>query len=124
MTAVDAPTYLRHTQTGPTNCMATAVACVLNLPAEEVPDFYGYGDGDKQREAVSAWAATRGLVAHHEVVFHPHVPARLCVAQGYTPGFQPHAAVAHGGEVVWDPSPTRAGLALVTDVTWFEEEDR
>jgi hypothetical protein len=31
--------------------------------------------------------------------------------------------VGYGGEIVWDPHPSRAGLLAVEGVYWFEEWD-
>lgn len=99
------------------NCMQAAVASVLNLPLEAVPHFSQFVWWP---QAIELWARGRGLSSHWHTI--EEIPDRLCVVGGKSPRGAKggHVVVAHRGEIVWDPHPSRDGLTSVEDCVWFE----
>jgi hypothetical protein len=97
------------------NCMQAAVASILGLQLDDVPDFF-----NEHQEAPDGWHAfydfmeSKGYWAYEyytkkDYQFHPDVyyldgdSARGCR----------HACVYRGGELVHDPHPSNAGLLNV-----------
>lgn len=132
-----------HTQTSlePGNCFQTAVACLLDVEPEEVPDQLvndakrvTHPDGSATWEgphyvtALNAYLRTHHGLAYMEV----HYPIELFThaVQLREPGYHlmtgrtvrspvnnsRHVVVGRFGELVWDPHPSRAGL--IEDVNY------
>ena len=100
------------------NCLAAAVASVLGLTLEEVPEFEEMSRGRYFVELIS-FAATTG----RRLVYHPetHPPRGLSIGTVSSPRFpsEAHAVVCLDGEVVHDPHPTRASLK--PEQIWYYE---
>jgi hypothetical protein len=123
------------------NCWQTAVACILELPAEELPDqssIERYGEDERKRlggnwPPVLSWllyqnVLNRYLMLHHSLIYgeiaHWLTPALQVRAFGglhllegptvRTPesGIE-HVIVGRRGEPVWDPHPSRACLTKI-----------
>jgi hypothetical protein len=99
----------------PGNCLQAAVASVLALPLDAVPNFATFLWWP---QAMKFWARGRMLVVRNEQT--ATIPERLCVVGGKSPRGVDHACVAEAGRIVWDPHPSRAGLVSVDEVWWFE----
>jgi hypothetical protein len=92
------------------DCLSACVATILDLPLSAVPVFARPGQNWGQMvDLLNAWLAPRGLVA----VLSLSPPAGLGIAKGPSPRFVGggHCVVVRDGVLVWDPHPSRAGLA-------------
>lgn len=96
------------------NCLQAAVASVLNLPLDAVPHFVLF---TWWPAALELWARGRGLLTVVEQT--DMIPDRLCIVGGKSPREGDHAVVGQHGRIVWDPHPSRTGLASIRDVTYF-----
>ena len=99
------------------DAMRAAVASVLDLPIEAVPNF---ADAREQWwEALVAWATTRDLVLDSGP--EGEIPAGAhAVATGEGPRGHRHAVVWADGTMAHDPHPDRTGLAAPPDrFYWF-----
>lgn len=106
------------TEPGRGNCLAAAIACILEVPVESIPDL----DCGRNHDALEAFLGMRGLVpvwihaaelAKRWVGYHPE----FCVLIGDSPrrtGVR-HAVVGkpdgYGYSIVHDPHPEGGGLA-------------
>lgn len=113
---------LTQTNTEPGNCWQTAVACVLEVPLEDLPDQVGIeASGERYWNFLGAY-----LEAHHGMMYtevpdyqHPALrPVGYHLMVGPTERTTPdhdvhHVVVGFQGEVRWDPHPSRAGLVRV-----------
>lgn len=118
-------TPFTQSNTDPGNCWQTGMACLLDVPAETLPDQVAIETaGSSYNNALLAY-----LERHHGLTF-----ARIPVWQ--LPGLRllgfhlmvgptvrttearpvQHVIVGHEGEGVWDPHPSRAGLTSVVNV--------
>lgn len=100
------------------NCLAAAIASVLGLTLDEVPEFEEMSGGEYFVELV-AFPATLGK----RLVYHPrtHPPKGLSVGTVNSPRFpdERHAIVCLDGKVVHDPHPTRASIN--PEIIWYYE---
>ena len=101
------------------DCWRACIAGLLGLPIEEVPHFV------RDFEEPDWWEATRRFVRDHSPGdqidwYDPTFPAYIgdgwpvVILSGPSPrGDWMHSVLADSltGEVVWDPHPSRAGLA-------------
>lgn len=92
----------------PGNCLQAAVAAALGLAIEEVPHLGQFVWWDT---ALKLWLRGRGLDARQVRV--PPIPEQRCIVTGKSPRGVYHAVVGQGGQVAWDPHPTRKGLTEV-----------
>ncbi|UAK38431.1 hypothetical protein K8O93_01100 [Gordonia bronchialis] len=105
-----------HSETQSGDCWRTALACLLDLPRDEVPHVIDHEDW---------WERSRAFVAEHtdmqllnvEPVFpiylDPENAPQHVIGVGKSPrGDFNHCVVvdAISGELAWDPHPSRAGL--------------
>lgn len=100
------------------NCMQAAVASMLSLPMEAVPHFVSF----------TWWPAAlklylRGLDLDSRRIAAPPIPEERALLLGVSPRGYQHAVVSEGGEIVWDPHPSRDGLAEVTSAVIFDRWD-
>lgn len=102
------------------NCAQAAVASVLGVPLEAVPDFTGGSLADDVQSDRDFWTrfddyfAERGLVAHR---LHGNVGLQaLHLAAGPSERGVSHMVVRRGFDVVHDPHPSRAGLVDIEHV--------
>jgi hypothetical protein len=95
------------------NCFATALACILELPVEEVPNFC---ETDDWRLRVDAWLAQFGLfymdIELKDGLTAPEVfaAAGYHVISGDGPRGCRHSVVGRAGCFVHDPHPSGEGL--------------
>jgi len=95
------------------NCFSTAIACILDLPVEEVPHFCL---SDDWRGITNVWLKDYGLFyldvgvpadmrAEHIFEF-----AGYHVISGQGPRGYRHSVVGRAGKIVHDPHPSGDGL--------------
>lgn len=130
---------LTQSNVDPGNCWQTAVACVLEVPAEQLPDQVEVeSEGDRYWNVLQAY-----LEAHHGLMYtevpeyqHPalrplgfHTMIGPTVRTTETRPIH-HVVVGFQGEPVWDPHPSRAGLVraekwgVLTPLTGVAKEQR
>lgn len=99
------------------NCTEAAVASILGLPIEDVPDFRADG-----AEATVFWEAFKTFLNRmgYEVLLRPGncVPDCLYLADGPAKRGVNHMVIMRAGKLVWDPHPDRTGLNSVAN-TWL-----
>ena len=111
----------------PGDCMRAAVASIFELPLHTVPHFVDTGPRRPGNErlwlyAWHGWALQHGCIIYHLNVFraeHLSVPGYSLLggpSPRATPG-QPlrHVCVGWQGQIVWDPHPSRDGLAATDE---------
>jgi hypothetical protein len=115
----------RQTQSklAPGNCWQTAVACVLGVSADELPDQV-----EIEREDRSYWNLLNAyLKKHHGSIYSELYDWQFSAIEIRDPGLHImvgptvrtpdkgtfHAIVGRRGEPFWDPHPSRAGLTKV-----------
>ena len=90
------------------NCLQAAVASALGMKLDAVPRF---GAFTWWEPAARLWL--RGHWLDWRTV--PGIPAGRSIVVGSTVrATGSHAVVGEGGEIVWDPHPSRAGLTEVS----------
>lgn len=106
-------------------CVRAAYAALLDLPIAQVPRFdpASLAIGEEQRDKERKWLATLGLrlievsmskdLAPIPGEVLELVPPVLTLLSGISPRGFGHRCVGTGGEVLWDPHPSRAGLTQV-----------
>lgn len=96
------------------NCQQAAVASILGLPLDAVPNFIeataGQGSAAFWR-AIDTFFEARGYMLWE---MGNRMPDCLYMASGPSPRGVSHAVVMRGGRLVHDPHPSRAGLLEVT----------
>lgn len=105
------------------DCFRCCIASLLSLPASEVPHFCDYDwndpDGGKWFRHLNEWLKPKGL-CYVELAIPPNGLwdwdewasagfSPYYVMSGQSPRAR-HSVVAHKGEVVHDPHPSRVGL--------------
>jgi hypothetical protein len=100
------------------NCLQAAVASFFGWPLDAVPHFSQFLWWDT---ALELWA--RGLGYTVRTMQTTEIPEGRCILGGKSPRGVAHVVVAQGGEIVWDPHPSRGGLVSITDAMWFEESE-
>lgn len=132
--------YARQTQFGIAgNCWQAAIASLLDLPIEDVPDFVHVryppekNDGftpDEQGcnpyhwQDLLAWLKDRGLqivVIDSRQLRHV-TPRGVYLASGPGPRGLDHTVLMHETVMVHDPHPSDAGILEVTECAWIERE--
>lgn len=120
MTPVDQQCAHRPDQGLQGDCQRAVIASLLDLPLEAVPHFAQEAAGDSSRY----WERLQQFCRAHGYVYLT-VPARFGggiygdegdvhhIISGPSPrdSAVSHAVVGRNGEVVFDPHPSRAGLA-------------
>lgn len=112
------------------DCYRTALSCLLELPAEEVPHFYEDAVSDEADDKwdfnkaipawITAWLAERGLLRIMTTISGdlPTVLHYCSMMAGGSPyllsgvsstGIS-HVIVAQGSKMIWDPSPRNVGV--------------
>jgi hypothetical protein len=89
------------------NCLQASVASALGLDLDAVAHFAAFAWWEP---ALRLWLRGRGL-DWRQVGGVP--PGRSIVIGPTARGTGDHAVVGDGGEIAWDPHPSRAGLARV-----------
>lgn len=111
---------------GKGNCFATCIACILDLPVSEVPNFcgdYWTDDGEWFRQA-NKWLAQHGLryieFSFGDWLSHDHgLPDCHVIVSGPGPRGCDHSTVWLGGNLAHDPHPSDAGLVEPKIVGFF-----
>ena len=89
------------------NCLQAAVASALGLELDAVPHFGAFAWWEP---ATRLWLRGRGLDWRQA----DGIPQSRSIVIGPTVrGTGHHAVVGEGGEVAWDPHPSRTGLVKV-----------
>lgn len=103
------------------DCWRTAISCVLGIDRDDVPHFVQLGrknpDSVYWYTAALGWLAERGFQLHALRELRGAIPAPYAIATGMGPRGYVHAVIvdASTGETVWDPHPSRDGLAGPAD---------
>jgi len=131
-----------YTQTNldPGNCWQTAIASILEVPVETLPDQSVCDIWEKPNpNDYTTWKRLDPcyngelrsyLYTHHKLAYLVLSPYIQTVLQVKPPGIHlmsgetvrtpynrtNHIVIANNGEMVWDPHPSRAGLTKV--VSW------
>lgn len=107
MTPVDQTQFYDPANKVRGNCLQAALAAVLDLPLQAVPNFAEHHQSEWQ-ENMFRWLWWLGLDI--ETCNPEHPPAGYSIAYGQSPRGVSHAVVALDGKVVHDPHPSRAGI--------------
>jgi len=100
-------------------CMETSIACIMDIPESEVPDF---GDDDVYLNKIATFLEPFGLYyvevsPGNELINEVFkVGKTYHLINGISPRKGPHAVVGCNGRIVWDPHPqdgTGRGLIRV-----------
>lgn len=128
------------------NCWQTAIACLLDLPAEALPDQHviesrakdesteDYAGHHSYSNALNAYLAKHhglgylqepawklGAFTLREPGYHLLIgPTVRTAVDGDGPRIL-HCVVGKNGEQVWDPHPSRAGLTRVISLGWLAD---
>lgn len=98
------------------DCLVCCLGYLLGLEYDAVPQFVR-DCGPMWREEMNEWLDTRGLEC---VAFDNHYPrGGMYLADGWTDRETAHVTVWRGVEMVFDPHPSRAGLANVRRTYWI-----
>lgn len=102
------------------DCYRTAIACLLDLPPEDVPHHHRVLEGNEQRALMDEWLEPRGLrlvlfawpcqVTDILEVMGVVNPDAHYLVSGQSPRGTDHTVVAKGGEIIHDPHPEGGGL--------------
>lgn len=96
------------------NCFSTCVACLLDMPVEDVPNFVG--DNEDWYHALEDWLVPQGLVplcipVEDRLSKYDEVTNALSIATGPSPrGDWYHSVLWKKGKLHWDPHPDGDGL--------------
>lgn len=114
----------RHTQAslgfGRGSCFSTAIACCLDLEADDVPNFVLFGNA--WIEALGVWAWEKKI---HISLMRDDPGGGPMPCGGPGPRFREngerisHAVVVQDGKIAHDPHPSGAGIDLATAVDWW-----
>lgn len=93
------------------NCQQAAMASLLGLQLDDVPDFLAEGD---YQFWPSVWRYTKSLdLNYSETGDVDQLYGFHHLAYGESPRGCDHAVVYRYGALVWDPHPSREGLTRV-----------
>lgn len=128
-----------HSPEMPGDCLRACVAAILGLERDQVPHFARYGLDDPEPDHGGWWFALVGFCALLEPAYEirqvepDEVPAPsssradlfgMYLAIGPSPrGRVSHVVVARGGQTIWDPHPSRAGIGEPTDAFVITQRD-
>lgn len=102
------------------NCLAACIACLFPVEIDAVPDFYAQA-GALWHTAFERWAAQFGVRPFTAWADGGVIPIKNVYhfIGGNSPRGVMHSVVGFGGEMVFDPHPSGAGLVSVVDYTFF-----
>lgn len=105
------------------DCFRTCIACLLDLPLEEVPHEHGDFSSEEQDAKMNAWLAGRGLRLIRTAVRWPDsTMAEFCtwaaymnsgpyMLSGLSPSGTSHVVICDETGMLHDPHPRGTGLA-------------
>jgi hypothetical protein len=98
-------THFDERGTGPGNCMQAAVASLLNLSLDAVPNFF---------HAADSWGCMRQFLAHYDILMEEvhSVPEGLYFEVGQSTQGHEHVVICKDGRLVHDPNPHGRGIVL------------
>lgn len=103
----------------PGNCMQAAIASLLELDIDQVPDFTDGVITDTPERIGEYWRRVEEFLADRDMYYfglpEQGLPG-LHLASGMSPRGVRHVVVRDGWDVVHDPHPSRAGLVSVDRV--------
>ena len=118
------------------DCLRTALACLFDLPAHEVPHFYQHQverEGYVAHVQVGMWLAERGMaqvISHWDGEFHSldwvlgmqrvNNPDAYYMLGGTSPRGFNHGVIGRGGRIEWDPHPDGTGLVAPLNTGFWE----
>jgi hypothetical protein len=100
------------------DCVRACIAGIFGLHLDAVPHFMAF---DWWEGAITLW--TRGWGLNATWVPAEPLPDDPCVLLGKSPRGRGHAVVGWGGQVRWDPHPSRDGLASIETAIVFPKWD-
>ena len=102
-----------HSETVNGNCLAAALASILEIDIDDVPEFEDMGDN--WGGELADWLDSIGfyIMEWQEVI--PDIPGYFLVC-GESPRGVLHEVVYFDGKMVHDPHPSNAGITTVKDV--------
>lgn len=105
------------------NCYQAAVASILDLSLDEVPDLY-FDTAIKQMDVLNKWLNTKG----QKLCWDKDEPIEkefYLVSDKSSRGCM-HCVVFSKGKMVHDPHPSRSGLLETEEryFEWFENNER
>lgn len=120
------------------NCYAAAIASMLDLPIDQVPNvevFFPWSEQDDHwNKIMNQWLELKGYkigpapeygVFHDDQHYAEGTAAALYndiyLASGPSARGVNHICIYQAGNLVWDPHPTREGL---TEVKWLEKIEK
>lgn len=105
------------------NCLVTCIACILEIPIEEVPNIQVFYGQDKSKpilepdwlKVLNIWLKRRGLamIIEHDLshVRFFNVHTQYVIVRGNSPRNTRHCCIAELDlSIKWDPHPSREGL--------------
>lgn len=104
------------------DCFATALGCILEVPPEQIPDFFGPIEDRKETDECYShfWDRVDDFLRPFDLHFlEITVPPQgfwqerylgFHTISGMGPRGCRHCVVGYQGEPIWDPHPTHAGL--------------
>ncbi|RWN78059.1 MAG: hypothetical protein EOS02_09875 [Mesorhizobium sp.] len=115
------------------DCARTVIACLLDLDPEDVPHAHRELAAGEQQEMHDAFLLDRGILRISIPVQIAEIEKALEWGAYYAKGMPyvlagtsrtgvNHVVIAHGREIIWDPSLTDAGIIGPCDdgLYWFE----
>jgi hypothetical protein len=123
-----------QSNTSPGNCWQTAVACLLDVDPDELPDQVAIEAAKADPHYAGSYnnALQKYLATHHNLVYitlHGYqtecgTPRGWHTLEGKTErtatnGGIEHVIIGHCGEPMWDPHPSGAGLITVERLSFL-----
>src|ERR1700678_3186388 len=96
-------------------CVETCVACVLEIPLEDVPTRRGAGGGH-----LKPWLHQRGFILWGvDPAYAPISGYMMLGGKVHNDSVQKHMIVGYGGHPIFDPNPSQKGLAIIDSAHLF-----
>ena len=109
-------------------CLQAAVASILELTLDDVPDFHiGAANPIQQDQNYKKFMLSLGFYVYERYFLTPGFEAAAIpifhIAVGKSPRGMSHAVVYFNGALVHDPHPSRAGILRVEEINLFVPVD-
>jgi hypothetical protein len=99
----------------PDGCWFACIASLTGIPLDDFPDPPTKDTESDVRNVVTKVLHAHGWQLHRLYTIPDAVPRGWAIAGGTSPRNLAHAVVMYDGELVWDPHPSRAGLAAIEE---------